>query len=98
MVEQEHRVRKEEEAVACRAHRVIPDLEEDTLPTDAEGRSLSGKGQERSEEKVGMRGESDAWWRSGERRAQRKVYSYFNTVSLPLLLLAAGVGFPAACF
>ena len=28
----------------------------------------------------------------------RKVYSGFNTVFLPLLLLAAGVGFPAACF
>ena len=29
---------------------------------------------------------------------QRKVYSGFNTVFLPLLLLAAGVGFLAACF
>ena len=28
----------------------------------------------------------------------RKVYSGFNTVFLSLLLLAAGVGFPAACF
>ena len=28
----------------------------------------------------------------------RKVYSDFNTVFVPLLLLAAGVGFPAACF
>ena len=28
----------------------------------------------------------------------RKVYSDFNTVFMPLLLLAAGVGFPAACF
>ena len=28
----------------------------------------------------------------------RKVYSDFNTVFLPLLLLAAGVRFPAACF
>ena len=28
----------------------------------------------------------------------RNVYSDFNTVFLPLLLLAAGVGFPAACF
>ena len=27
----------------------------------------------------------------------RKVYSDFNTVFVPLLLLAAGVGFPAAC-
>ena len=32
-------------------------------------------------------------------RMGRKVYSDFNTVFfLPLLLLAAGVGFPAACF
>ena len=30
--------------------------------------------------------------------ATRKVYSGFNTVFLSLLLLAAGVGFPAACF
>ena len=30
--------------------------------------------------------------------ANRKVYSDFNTVFVPLLLLAAGVGFPAACF
>ena len=30
--------------------------------------------------------------------AQRKFYSDFNTVFVPLLLLAAGVGFPAACF
>ena len=30
--------------------------------------------------------------------ARRKVYSDFNTVFLPLLLLAARVGFPAACF
>ena len=30
--------------------------------------------------------------------ATKKVYSDFNTVFLPLLLLAAGVGFPAACF
>ena len=29
---------------------------------------------------------------------RRKVYSGFNTVFLSLLLLAAGVGFPAACF
>ena len=28
----------------------------------------------------------------------RNVYSGFNTVFLPLLLLAVGVGFPAACF
>ena len=28
----------------------------------------------------------------------RKVYSGFNTLFLSLLLLAAGVGFPAACF
>ena len=28
----------------------------------------------------------------------RKFYSDFNTVFVPLLLLAAGVGFPAACF
>ena len=28
----------------------------------------------------------------------RKCYSGFNTVFVPLLLLAAGVGFPAACF
>ena len=28
----------------------------------------------------------------------RKVYSDFNTVFVPLLLLAAGVGVPAACF
>ena len=28
----------------------------------------------------------------------RKVYSDFKTVFVPLLLLAAGVGFPAACF
>ena len=28
----------------------------------------------------------------------RIVYSDFNTVFVPLLLLAAGVGFPAACF
>ena len=28
----------------------------------------------------------------------RKFYSAFNTVFVPLLLLAAGVGFPAACF
>ena len=28
----------------------------------------------------------------------RNVYSGFNTVFLLLLLLAAGVGFPAACF
>ena len=28
----------------------------------------------------------------------RKVYSVFSTVFLPLLLLAIGVGFPAACF
>ena len=27
----------------------------------------------------------------------RKVYSDFNILFLPLLLLAAGVGFPAAC-
>ena len=31
-------------------------------------------------------------------RTPRKVYSGFNTVFLSLLLLAAGVGFPAACF
>ena len=30
--------------------------------------------------------------------SRRKVYSGFNTVFLSLLLLAAGVGFPAACF
>ena len=30
--------------------------------------------------------------------ATRKFYSDFNTVFVPLLLLAAGVGFPAACF
>ena len=29
---------------------------------------------------------------------ERKVYSGFNTVFLSVLLLAAGVGFPAACF
>ena len=29
---------------------------------------------------------------------ERKVYSDFNTVFVPLLLLAAGVGLPAACF
>ena len=29
---------------------------------------------------------------------QRKFYVDFNTVFVPLLLLAAGVGFPAACF
>ena len=28
----------------------------------------------------------------------RRLYSDFNTVFVPLLLLAAGVGFPAACF
>ena len=28
----------------------------------------------------------------------RKVYSVFSTVFLPLLLLAIGVGLPAACF
>ena len=28
----------------------------------------------------------------------RNVYTGFNTVFVPLLLLAAGVGFPAACF
>ena len=28
----------------------------------------------------------------------RKVYSGFSTVFLSLLLLAVGVGFPAACF
>ena len=31
-------------------------------------------------------------------RRRRNVYSGFNTVFLSLLLLAAGVGFPAACF
>ena len=31
-------------------------------------------------------------------RNHRKFYSGFNTVFVPLLLLAAGVGFPAACF
>ena len=30
--------------------------------------------------------------------ATRRFYSDFNTVFVPLLLLAAGVGFPAACF
>ena len=30
--------------------------------------------------------------------AERKVYSGFSTVFLSLLLLAVGVGFPAACF
>ena len=31
-------------------------------------------------------------------RSKRKFYSDFNTVFVPLLLLAAGVGFLAACF
>ena len=35
--------------------------------------------------------------RSSSRPALRKVYSDFNTVFVPLLLLAAGVGFRAAC-
>ena len=36
--------------------------------------------------------------RSSSRPALRNVYSDFNTVFVPLLLLAAGVGFPVACF
>ena len=32
------------------------------------------------------------------RCCKRKVYSGFSTVFLSLLLLAVGVGFPAACF
>ena len=35
---------------------------------------------------------------AGASDKKRKVYSGFNTVFLSLLLLAAGVGFPAACF
>ena len=41
---QERRVREEEKAVARGAHRVLPDPEGDTFPTDVEGRSPSGKG------------------------------------------------------
>ena len=33
-----------------------------------------------------------------KRNHKRKFHSDFNTVFVPLLLLAAGVGFPAACF
>ena len=43
MAARERRVWEEEGAVARRAHRVIPDPEEDTLYTDVEGRSPSGK-------------------------------------------------------
>ena len=54
----ERRVREEEGAVACVAHRVIPDLEGGTPPTDVEGRSLS--------EKEGQRGGRRGWARSGK--------------------------------
>ena len=39
----EHRLREQEGAVACRAHRVIPDQEGRTPTTDVEGRSPFGK-------------------------------------------------------
>ena len=41
--ERERRVNDEEEAVARRAHRVIPDTERDSPPTDAEGQLSSTK-------------------------------------------------------
>ena len=53
-------VRKEEEAVTRGAHRVLPDPEGDTLSTDAEGRSPSGK--RRREE------EGETWQERGKRR------------------------------
>ena len=53
-------------------------------------RSHADTGEEMEVAAVGVRGRG--------RWEPRKVYSGFNTVFLPLLLLAAGVGFPAACF
>ena len=48
------RVRKEEEAVARGAHRVLPDLKGDTPSTDVEGRSPSGKRSNEEEEEAGQ--------------------------------------------
>ena len=50
----ERRVRQEEEGVARGAHRVLPDPEEDTPATDAEGRSPSGKRAREEEEEAGQ--------------------------------------------
>ena len=50
----ERRVRKEEEAVARGAHRVLPDPEGDTPYTDVEGRSPSGKRAREEDEKAGQ--------------------------------------------
>ena len=38
------------------------------------------------------------WWACPSTTMWRKVYSVFSTVFLSLVLLAVGVGFPAACF
>ena len=50
----ERRVQEEEEAVARGAHRVLPDPEGDTPPTDVEGRSPSGKGAREEDEEAGQ--------------------------------------------
>ena len=50
----ERRVREEEEAVARGAHRVLPDPEGDTLSTDVEERSPSGKRAREEEEEAGQ--------------------------------------------
>ena len=75
MAERERRVREEEEAVARGAHRVIPDPEGDTPPTDVEGRSPSKKRASGEGGEAGQAGESNAGWRSGELGKQRGRYS-----------------------
>ena len=70
VAERERRVR-EEEAVALGAHQVISDQEGNTPPTDVKGRSPSSK----KEERLGRRGESGAWWRSGEEGKRRGHHS-----------------------
>ena len=50
----ERRVREGGEAVARRAHRVLPDPEGDTPSTDVEGRSLSGKRAREEDEEAGQ--------------------------------------------
>ena len=70
VAEREGRVREEEEAVARGAHRVIPDPEGHTPPTDVERRSPSRNRQEGREERLCKRGDGDAGWRSREQGKQ----------------------------
>ena len=61
----------------------------------AHGAAREGRAPQRAAVKA-YTGGGGRWW-SGCAGGGRKVFSAFNTVFVSLLLLAAGVGFPAAC-